>query len=65
MAKTGSGGLELELDFGIIENNNNKKTCPGSVKSELLVVKGQSEDLIRFKSPAEFVYRKWFLGGLL
>lgn len=29
--------------------------------SERLVVKERSEDLIRFKSPAEwFVYRKWF-----
>lgn len=47
-----------------IENNNNNKKLPSL--SELLVVKERSEDLIRFKSPAEwFVYRKWFLGGLL
>lgn len=73
--KVRNGGLECSMPLGsclaptlgiisvTIENNNNKKKLPSF--SELLVVKERSEDLIRFKSSAEwFVYRKWFLGGL-
>lgn len=42
-----------------------KKFCPSSVKSEPLVVREQSEDLIRFKSPAEPCLQEVVLGGLL